>query len=112
MSTASRDGTRKQRSGADGPRYEVHESFEQPGAEAVYAPGPGDEEAFAGGHLPDEVTREYARRMHYAAYRMARAADAGERQRWRGAYLGWRDRVVLGNRNLIYRAVQRWTPPA
>ena len=112
MSTASKGGTRKQRSDADNPCYVSHGSFGQPGAEEVYAPGPGDEEGLTAGHMPDEVTREYARRMHYAAYRVARAEDAGERQRWRRAYLGWRDRVVLGNRKLIYRAVQRWTPPA
>ncbi len=58
-------------------------------------------------YMPDDVTRDHAKRMHYAAHRMHAARTAGERQRWHGAYLALRDRIVLGNRKLIYRAVRR-----
>ena len=34
------------------------------------------------------------------------------RAAWHHKYLTWRDRIVLGNRKLIYRAVRRWMPTA
>jgi RNA polymerase primary sigma factor/RNA polymerase sigma factor len=61
--------------------------------------------------MPDETTRDFARRMHYSAWRAAHA-EPDERARWQAAYLHFRDRIVLGNRKLIYRAVRRWMPPS
>jgi len=58
-------------------------------------------------YMPDDVTRDHARRMHYAAYRMHQSRTRAELARWQGAYFGLRDRIVLGNRKLIYRAVRR-----
>ena len=58
-------------------------------------------------YMPDEVTRDHAKRMHYCAYRMHRARGSADLARWRGCYLALRDRIVLGNRKLIYRAVRR-----
>jgi RNA polymerase primary sigma factor/RNA polymerase sigma factor len=60
--------------------------------------------------MPDEVTRDLAKRMHYAAWRAASAPEGPKRSFWRSAYLSMRDRIVLGNRKLIYRAVRRWSP--
>src|SRR5205814_3443242 len=57
-------------------------------------------------YMPDEVTRDHARRMHYAAHRIHRAAAPAERRRWQTAYIALRDRIVLGNRKLLYRAVR------
>ena len=103
-------GVRRRRSAGDTPYFVAHESFAMPGAEAAFTSrGPAPEE-YADAHMPDEETRECARRMHYAAWRMDRAGSAGEREAWRRTYLTWRDRIVLGNRKLVYRAVQRWTP--
>jgi RNA polymerase primary sigma factor/RNA polymerase sigma factor len=90
----------------------THPSFEEADAESVYGVWQGDGAEFASTHMPDEVTRECARRMHYAAYRAAHATDARGRDRWRQAYLHCRDQVVLGNRKLVYRAVRRWMPAA
>ncbi len=58
-------------------------------------------------YMPDEVTREHSKRMHYAAFRAHKSRTRRDRQRWLNAYLGLRDRIVLGNRKLIYRAVRR-----
>ena len=60
--------------------------------------------------MPDDVTRNLARRMHYAAWRLSRIADGRRRAYWKSQYLSFRDRIVLGNRKLIYRAVRRWMP--
>jgi RNA polymerase sigma factor (sigma-70 family) len=58
-------------------------------------------------YMPDDVTRDHARRMHYAAYRMNNARTMRDVQFWQAKYLALRDRIVVGNRKLIYRAVRR-----
>jgi len=58
-------------------------------------------------YMPDDVTRDHAKRMHYAAYRMHVARTPADVARWKATYIGLRDRIVLGNRKLIYRAVRR-----
>jgi RNA polymerase primary sigma factor/RNA polymerase sigma factor len=94
-------------SGAPEVRYVFDPSFAEPNAERRYAsPDPALEVAVP--HLPDETTRELAKRMHYAAYRLERARGGAAAARWRQAYYDLRDRVVLGNRKLIYPAVRRW----
>jgi RNA polymerase sigma factor (sigma-70 family) len=106
------NGTRKQRSSTSSIPYHVaHTSFEAADAESVYATTLTVED-FVGSHMPDEMTRDQARRMHYAAWRMAQATTNAERNRWQNAYLHCRDLIVLGNRKLIYRAVRRWMPPS
>ena len=97
------------------PAFIRHPSFDLPDAASVYAPeDAGAEAAYRpdqASYMPDEVTRDYARRMHYAAFRMHAARGSAARERWRGAYLRLRDGIVLGNRKLVYSAVrQRGTP--
>jgi RNA polymerase sigma factor (sigma-70 family) len=100
------------RKGKGLPPYHVsHPSFEQLDAEQVYGFAEGEKD-FTTAHMPDEVTRDYARRMHYAAWRANRAKQAAEQERWQRAWLHFRDAIVVGNRKLIYRAVRRWMPPA
>jgi RNA polymerase sigma factor (sigma-70 family) len=87
-----------------------HPSFEEVAAERTYgaAPADGDDSS---GFLSDDSTRDWARRMHYAAWRTCRARDRREAARWRRRYHECRDRIVLGNRKLTFRAVQKWAPP-
>ncbi|MGL4553814.1 MAG: sigma-70 family RNA polymerase sigma factor [Gemmataceae bacterium] len=94
------------------PYHVTDDSFHERGAEQRYGPGSASSEEYAGTHLPDEVTRDLARRMHYSAWRAASARDERGRAKWHGTYLHFRDRVVVGNRKLIYRAVRRWMPPS
>jgi len=58
-------------------------------------------------YMPDDVTRDHAKRMHYAAARMHKARTKSDLAHWQSNYHGLRDRIVLGNRKLIYRAVRR-----
>jgi RNA polymerase sigma factor (sigma-70 family) len=102
--------TRKHRANGDGPYYVIHASFEATEAERTYAPRGEARDEFAGGHMPDEMTRACARSMHYAAFRADHASSVRARARWRAAYFSFRDRIVLGNRKLVYRAVRRWMP--
>jgi RNA polymerase sigma factor (sigma-70 family) len=62
---------------------------------------------FADRYMPDEVTRDYARRMHYAAYRWKRAKGVAQAVKWKDAYVHLRDEIVMGNRKLVYQAVRR-----
>src|SRR4051812_40836758 len=94
---------------ADRPRFVYHPSFEEPGAEGAYGRPPVDDGS-APGYMVDDATRDCARRMHYAGWRAAGARTRRDAARWRQRYLDCRDRVVLGNRKLTFRAVQKWHP--
>jgi len=91
------------------PGHVRHPSFTAADAPQVYSAGVALETAgdFEARYMPDEVTRDHAKRMHFAAHRVHAARTAGERRRWHGMYLALRDRIVLGNRKLVYRAVRR-----
>ncbi len=92
------------------PGFVRHPSFARPNAEDKYAPdAAADAAAYSGSHMPDDVSRDTTRRMHYAAYRMHAAKTRRELARRRAHYLDLRDRVVVGNRKLIFRAVRAFT---
>ena len=112
MRTPARNGSPKRPATPDVPYFVTHDSFELPEAEEIYGPAFGDDREYTATHLPDDVTRDLAQRMHYAAWRLSRATDFRRRAYWKREYYGFRDRVVLGNRKLIYRAVRQWTPAA
>lgn len=101
--------TRRVRRTAVLPGYLQHETFVAKSAREEFDPVVLLEsaESYDDHYMPDEVTRDHAKRMHYAAHRMHRAKSASDVARWQGYYLGLRDRIVLGNRKLIYRAVRR-----
>jgi RNA polymerase sigma factor (sigma-70 family) len=112
MDQAASNGSKKQKASPDRPYHVSHETFDDPSAEKTYGHQSAGQEDFSATYMPDEVTRDFARRMHYAAWRAARAGDERTRRRWHRTYLSFRDRVVVGNRKLIYRAVRRWMPPS
>ena len=91
------------------PAYVFHPSFREKTAIQQYDPAPllKDTSDTQQPFMPDELTREFARRMHYAAYRAHQSTQEATRQRWLDAYYQLRDRIVLGNRKLIFRAVRR-----
>lgn len=99
--------TRRVARADDLPGYVFHPSFARADAATVYAPALAAGDDFDARYMPDDVTRDHAKRMHHAAFRMHAARTAGVRVRWRRAYLALRDRIVLGNRKLVYRAVRR-----
>lgn len=86
--------------------YLLHESFELPGAEECHDPVGALAHSHVGSYMPDEVTRDTARRMHYAAFRADSAKHPRTARRWRQAYFDLRDRIVLGNRKLVYKAIR------
>jgi RNA polymerase sigma factor (sigma-70 family) len=94
---------------AAGPPFIFHPSFLGPEAEQAYGGVPAE----AGGQafLADDATRDCARRMHYAAWRASGAVSGREAARWRRRYYHCRDLVVVGNRKLTFRAVQKWGTP-
>lgn len=88
------------------PRFVDHPSFHEKDANALYRRvGTSEEATTSASHLPDEVTRELAKAMHYAAYRLREARDTIKASRWRQRYVELRNQIILGNRKLIFRAV-------
>ena len=99
----------RNRAKAGQPRYVYDASFQDSAAERTYGwTNPPSEVASDTQHMPDDVTRDCARRMHYAAYRWKSAGSTRERERWQRRYFALRDDIVLGNRKLIFRAVHKW----
>ena len=109
MDTFAASHTRRTPRSADLPGHIHHGSFATKTARQDFDPAELLEslDDFGDHYMPDDVTRDHARRMHYAAFRMHRARTSADLSRWQGYYFGLRDRIVLGNRKLIYRAVRR-----
>ncbi len=91
----------------DGPHFIFHPSFEESDAEAVHVAAAVDHDE-SRGFMPDDTTRDFAKHMHYAAWRASWAATRREATLWRRTYFQARNCIVVGNRKLIYKAVQRW----
>lgn len=89
-------------------RYIPHPSLEQPDAAEQFGKDESPSEGSKTGYMIDDETRAFARRMHYAAYRLHHAKTASDARRWRERYYRLRDDIVLGNQKLIFRVVRRW----
>ncbi len=91
------------------PRYVLHPSFKLKLAAENYDPAtcPSAVNEKSLGFLPDEETRDIVRRMHFAAFRTDTATTPRERRAWKQSYFELRDRVVLGNRKLVFRAIRK-----
>jgi RNA polymerase sigma factor (sigma-70 family) len=88
-------------------RFVDHPSFHEKNAAAIYR-GRSDHQRDSTqpvGHLPDEETRELAKRMHYAACRLNAARNSAEKRTWGERYVNLRNQIIVGNRKLVYRAV-------
>lgn len=90
------------------PKFVDHPSLHDRAARFRFAAAKNEENSeFERGYMPDEVTRERARCMHYAAYRANRAKTPEQARQWNERYYRLRDGIVLGNRKLIFKAVRR-----
>ncbi len=88
--------------------FVYHSSFED-GDAAFKADKPLDTPT-SDRFMPDDVTRGLARHMHYAAWRASKATTNWQQAHWRRIHNETRNRIVVGNRKLVYRAVQKWMP--
>jgi RNA polymerase sigma factor (sigma-70 family) len=106
---ASKTSARSQAWRSSLPKFIYHPTFSAPDAERTYAEGDalGDDSMFDRSHMPDDVTRDNAQRMHYAAWRAHQARGVAAASAWSQTSFRLRDRVVLGNRKLAYRAVRQ-----
>lgn len=94
------------------PSYVHHRAFGRTTSEKAFDPREllALEVSYDEKYMPDDVTKEHAKFMHYAAHRMHTAETPREIRKWQQRYNQLRDRIVLGNRKLIYRAVKRRMP--
>jgi len=106
MSTATMSKTS---TSTGGPRLILHPSFEEANARTLYLGDPDRAEATVArsGYMPDDLTRDFARRMHYAAFRKAHAKTKRDRSKWQQRYFAMRDKIILGNHKLIFRAISK-----
>lgn len=102
--------TPRQRENAEGVYFVIHPSFSKSNAVRVYGPE-AEMPEWSGSYMPDEATRQFSQRMHFAAWRMSRCKDEKSKAFWKSHYLNMRDQVVMGNRKLVFRAIRRWMPP-
>jgi DNA-directed RNA polymerase sigma subunit (sigma70/sigma32) len=109
MPTPIEPATKRAARTSTAPSYVYHASFDSPAAAREYDPARllGTVVNYDDRYMPDDVTRDHARCMHYAAHKLRTARTAAQAARWRGHYTTLRDHIVLGNRKLIYRAVRR-----
>lgn len=89
--------------------YIYHEDFGKSGSSKQFDP---DEILsrnlnYTQTYMPDDMTRECTKRMHYAAFRFSTAKSAKSARAWKQKYFDLRDRIVLGNQKLVYRAVRK-----
>jgi len=90
------------------PSFVHHPDFDKRNAAAEFNLDILDDcQEYESKYMPDDVTRDHARRMHYAAHRTHEAKTSTSQQLWMQNYFKLRDRIVMGNRKLIYRAVRR-----
>lgn len=99
--------TKSSSTGTERLHFLFHPSFEAGDAERLYG-GSDVVDCHPRGFMPDDVTRDFSKRMHYAAWRVSEAATRGEASCWRSAYIEARNCIVVGNRKLILKAVQKW----
>jgi RNA polymerase sigma factor (sigma-70 family) len=109
MTAVTRSVTRRQLSSMLLPSFVSHPDFERKSARREFDPVAALETPvnYDSTYMPDDVTRDYSRRMHYAAYRMHTARTDEVRETWQKHYFALRDQIVVGNRKLIFRAVRR-----
>ncbi|MBM3994991.1 MAG: sigma-70 family RNA polymerase sigma factor [Planctomycetes bacterium] len=99
--------TKSSSAGTNRLHFLFHPSFEAGDGESLYG-APVIDECDPRGFMPDDVTRDFSKRMHYAAWRASEATTGREATCWRRAYIEVRNGIVLGNRKLIFKAVQKW----
>jgi len=92
----------------EAPKFLYHSSFESDSAPVIYGEDDAPADEFGSSFMPDEVTRQRSRNMHYAGYRLQQAVAREEKEYWRMRYFRLRDSIVVGNRKLAFRAVRRW----
>ncbi len=110
MKTARKSVARAESVAPPTPPFVYHSTFVNPDAEQMYGGSPTHTDSPELGFMPDEATRDCTKRMHYAAWRAATASTQKEVSSWQRRYYECRDRIVLGNHKLAFRAVQKWGP--
>lgn len=108
VTTMNDVGTKSAADGNDGLNFVFHPSFTAGDAESLFAAPSSLEDCHPHGFMPDDMTRDLSRRMHYAAWRVHETKAASEGARRRRAYIQIRNAIVVGNRKLIFKAVQKW----
>lgn len=58
--------------------------------------------------LPNDITLDLSKAMHYAAYRWHQLPSFSTSPKWPQLYFDLRNKIVVGNQKLAYKAVNAW----
>ena len=92
------------------PKFIFHRSFNNKSAPQCYHPEDFQSVDYSDTFMPEEVTKDLVKRMHYAGYRCKKDASKSKQAFWRRAYFQLRNLIVMGNFKLVYKAVNKWIP--
>ena len=93
-----------------GIKFVYDKSFKSKKALTLYHPLNFEKIDFSSSFMPEEYTRDLAKRMHYCGFRFFNESNITRKKKWKKAYLDLRNLIVLGNRKLVFKAVNKWTP--
>jgi RNA polymerase sigma factor (sigma-70 family) len=93
-----------------GIKFIYDKSFKSKKALANYHPTNFPRADFSSSYMPEEYTKDIAKRMHYAGFRFFNEPNITRKRYWKNSYLELRNLIVVGNCKLVFKAVNKWVP--
>ena len=93
-----------------GVKFIFDKSFKSKKALSIYHPSSFPKVDFSSSYMPEDYTKDIAKRMHYAGFRFFNETNTTRKKYWRNAYLELRNLIVIGNCKLVFKAVNKWIP--
>jgi len=93
-----------------GVKFIYDNSFKSKKALVNYHPSNFARINYSSSYMPEECTKDIAKRMHYAGYRFFNELNISRKRYWRNSYLELRNLIVIGNCKLVFKAVNKWIP--
>ncbi|NBR05976.1 MAG: sigma-70 family RNA polymerase sigma factor [Planctomycetes bacterium] len=95
---------------SSGVKFIYDKSFKSKKALTIYHPFNFPKFDYSSSFMPEECTKDFAKRMHYAGFRYFNETNITRKKYWKNAYLELRNSIVMGNCKLVFKAVNKWVP--
>ncbi len=93
-----------------GVKFIMDKSFNSKKAPLSFHPSNFTKLDHSASFMPEEITKDISKRMHYAGFRFFKEANITKKLYWKEAYFSLRNLVVSGNCKLVFKAVNKWIP--
>lgn len=93
-----------------GIKFIYDKSFKSKNALSIYHPLNFTKIDFSSTYMPEDYTKDIAKRMHYAGFRFFNESNITRKRYWKNSYLELRNLIVVGNCKLVFKAVNKWIP--